>query len=56
MVAGSSGASHRTTALVTGGASGIGLATAHALGRMGTIVYVGGRNQEQGLLAVETLQ
>ena len=32
MIAGLSAASHPTTALVTGGASGIGLATAHVLG------------------------
>jgi NAD(P)-dependent dehydrogenase (short-subunit alcohol dehydrogenase family) len=55
MIAGSTAASHPTTALVTGGASGIGLATAHALGGTGTVVYVGGRNEVQGLLAVDTL-
>jgi len=55
MTAGVSTASHPPTALVTGGASGIGLATAHALGGTGTIVYVGGRGEAQGLLAVETL-
>jgi NAD(P)-dependent dehydrogenase (short-subunit alcohol dehydrogenase family) len=40
MIAGSSAAGHPTTALVTGGASGIGLATAHALGITGTTVYI----------------
>ncbi len=55
MNAGSSAKSHPRTALVTGGASGIGLATAHALGRTGAIVYVAGRREAQGLLAVETL-
>lgn len=55
MAAGSSAPGHPRTALVTGGASGIGLATAHALGGTGSIVYVGGRNQGQGLEAVESL-
>jgi NAD(P)-dependent dehydrogenase (short-subunit alcohol dehydrogenase family) len=55
MIAGSSAARHPTTALVTGGASGIGLATAHALGGIGATVYVGGRNEAKGLSAVETL-
>ena len=40
---------------MTGGASGSGLATAHVLCGTGTIVYIGGRNEVQGLLAVETL-
>lgn len=44
------------TALVTGGASGIGLATAHALGGTGTVVCIGGRNEAQGSLAVEALR
>jgi NAD(P)-dependent dehydrogenase (short-subunit alcohol dehydrogenase family) len=55
MVAGSSVANHPTTALITGGASGIGLATAHALGGAGSIVFVGGRNEAQGLAAVQSL-
>lgn len=44
------------TAFVTGGASGIGLATAHALGGTGTTVCIGGRSEAQGLLAVEALR
>jgi NAD(P)-dependent dehydrogenase (short-subunit alcohol dehydrogenase family) len=55
-VATSSVANHPTTALITGGASGIGLATAHALGATGTVVYVGGRDAAKGLRAVETLK
>jgi NAD(P)-dependent dehydrogenase (short-subunit alcohol dehydrogenase family) len=43
------------TALVTGGASGIGLATAEALGRTGTIVCIGGRDEARGKIAVDTL-
>jgi len=55
MVAARSVANRPTTALITGGASGIGLATAHALGSTGTVVYLGSRNEAQGRVAVETL-
>ena len=56
MNAGPSAPSHPPTVLVTGGASGIGLATALALGGMGMTVYVGGRREAQGRLAVESLR
>jgi meso-butanediol dehydrogenase/(S,S)-butanediol dehydrogenase/diacetyl reductase len=46
----------RLTALVTGGATGIGLATAQALGRDGTHVYIGGRDRGRGETAAELLR
>jgi NAD(P)-dependent dehydrogenase (short-subunit alcohol dehydrogenase family) len=46
----------RPTALVTGGATGIGLATAQALGKEGTNVYIGGRDTARGEAAAELLR
>ncbi len=44
------------TALVTGGSSGIGLATARALGRIDTVIFVGGRDRRRGAAAVDGLR
>jgi NAD(P)-dependent dehydrogenase (short-subunit alcohol dehydrogenase family) len=45
-----------STALITGGTSGIGLATAKKLAQLGTYVLVVGRNAERGKKAVDELR
>lgn len=55
-VGGPSPTHDRLTALVTGGATGIGLATAQALGRDGTQVYIGGRDASRGETTAELLR
>jgi NAD(P)-dependent dehydrogenase (short-subunit alcohol dehydrogenase family) len=44
-----------STALITGGTSGIGLATATKLAQLGIRVLVVGRNMERGKAAVEEI-
>ncbi|GAA3784161.1 SDR family NAD(P)-dependent oxidoreductase [Streptomyces phyllanthi] len=50
------GAFEGKVVLVTGGGSGIGLATAHAFARQGASVVVAGRNRESLLLAVASIR
>lgn len=45
-----------STALITGGTSGIGRATANKLARMGIRVLVVGRNAERGKKTVDEIQ
>ena len=46
----------RETALITGGTSGIGFATARKLGQLGIHVLVVGRNAERGMKAVDEIR
>ena len=49
-------ADRTSTALITGGTSGIGLATARQLAQLGIHVLVAGRNAERGKRAVEEIR
>src|SRR5580658_6771918 len=49
-------ANSNSTALITGGTSGIGLATAKKLSQQGTHVLVVGRNAERGKKAVDEIR
>ena len=49
-------ASSTLTALITGGTSGIGLATAKKLAQLGIHVLVVGRNAERGMKAVDEIR